>query len=89
MQVVRIPEDIERQVKERIAQGRCVGCAKKLAQGERTKCHDCVSCYLKVRRRIKAKTLTKASARKLGLIGPDQPSGPRSNDEMSRRLAEL
>lgn len=88
-QVVRIPEDIEKQVNDRIAKGKCVGCGKDLEEGEPTKCHDCIACYSQVRYRIKKGKLTKAGARKLGLIGPDQISGRPSTGEMAKRLAEL
>jgi hypothetical protein len=88
-QVVRIPEDVEKQVNERIASGLCVGCGKRLEEGEATKCYDCIACYSQVRYRIKKGKLTKAGARKLGLIGPDQTPGRPASGPMSKRLAEL
>lgn len=86
---VRMTKEGEERRDLLLAEGKCLGCKKKLTDDDVVRLGLCDTCYQGTRRKIRARKITKSQLIREGkMLGKGQQGRPASND-FTRELAQL
>lgn len=86
---VRIPADIQKRVEKLQADGKCLGCERKLETDEQVRCGDCDACYQAAIRAIDKKKITRKKLIESGKMLPPSKGGRKPSNPFTQELAEL
>lgn len=88
VQSVRMTKQAKERQDKLLAEGKCLGCERTLAQNETTRRGQCSSCYGKFYYRLDKGQYTEADYIRKGYWLPKDAGGRPPEGEISRKLAE-